>query len=138
MTFNFPPTMEGASSHKSQVTVNDSFSHVKSQLQAIGSIGRPDCGLEIIYFNARSILPKLDELHLLCADSSPHVVCIVETWLDDSVFDNKLTIPNYCLVRLDRNRHGGGVLLYIRDDLSYNVIFMGPENLELLGISYFV
>ena len=30
MTFNFPPTMEGASSHKSQVTVNDSFSHVKS------------------------------------------------------------------------------------------------------------
>ena len=98
MTFNFPPTMEGASSHKPQVTVNDS--HVKSQLQTIGSTGRPDCGLEIIYFNARSILPKLDELSLLCADSSPHVVCIVETWLDDSVFDNELTIPNYCLVRL--------------------------------------
>ena len=71
MTFNFPPTMEGASSHKSQVTVNDSFSHVKSQLQTIGNIGRPDCGLEIIYFNARSFLPKLDELYLLCADSSP-------------------------------------------------------------------
>ena len=138
MTFNFQPTMEGASSHKSQVTVNDSFSHVKSQLQTIGSIGRLDCGLEIIYFNARSILPKLDELRLLCADSSPHVVCIVETWLDDSVFDNELTFPNYCLVRLDRNRHDGGVLLYIRDDLSYNVIFMDPENLELLGISYFV
>lgn len=135
MTFNFPPTMEGASSHKPQVTVNDS--HVKSQLQTIGSIGRSDCGLEIIYFNARSILPKLDELRLLCADSSPHVVCIVETWLDDSVFDNELTIPNYCLVRLDRNRHGGGVLLYIRDDLSYNVIFMGPENLELLGITLY-
>ena len=64
-------------------------------------------------------------------------MCIVETWLDDSVFDNKLTIPNYCLVRLDRNRHGGGVLLYIRDDLSYNVIFMGPENLELLGITLY-
>ena len=80
MTFNFPPIMEGASSHKPQVTVNDS--HVKSQLQTIGSIGRSDCGLEIIYFNARSILPKLDELCLLCADLSPHVVCIVETWLD--------------------------------------------------------
>ena len=63
--------------------------------------------------------------------------CIVETWLDDSVFDNELTISNYCLVRLDRNRHGGGVLLYIRDDLSYNVIFMGPENLELLGITLY-
>ena len=132
MTFNFPPTMEGASSHKSQVTVNDS--HVKSQLQTIGSIGRPDCGLEIIYFNARSILPKHDELRLLCADSSPRVVCIVETWLDDSVFDNELTISNYCLVRLDRDRDGGGVLLYITNDLSYSVIFMGPETLSCLEL----
>ena len=29
----------------------------------------------------------------------------------------------------------GGVLLYNRDELSYNVTFMGPENLELLGIT---
>ena len=64
-------------------------------------------------------------------------MCIVETWLDDSVFDNELTISNYCLVRLDRNRHGGDILLYIRDDLSYNVIFMGPDNLELLGITLY-
>ena len=81
------------------------------------------------------ILPKLDDLCLLCADSKPHVVCIVETWLEESVFDNELTVSNYFLLRLDRNRHGGGVLLYIGDDLSYNVIFMGPKNLELLGIT---
>ena len=81
------------------------------------------------------ILPKLDDLCLLCADSKPHVVCIVETWLEDSVFDNELTVSNYFLLRLDRTRHGGGVLLYIGDDLSYNVIFMGPKNLELLGIT---
>ena len=95
MNFDFPPTMEGVCSHESQVTVNDSFSHVKSQPQTIGSIGRPDCGLEIIYFNARSILPKLDELQLLCAESSPHVECIVEPG------DNELTISNYCLVEID-------------------------------------
>ena len=79
MNFDFPPTMEGVCSHKSQVTVNDSFSHVKSQPQTIGNIGRPGCGLEIIYFNARSILLKLEEFRLLCAESSPHVVCIVKT-----------------------------------------------------------
>ena len=44
---------------------------------------------------------KLNELSPLCADSSPHVVCIVETRLDDSVFDNELTVSNYCLVRLE-------------------------------------
>ena len=40
------------------------------------------------------------------------MLCVLwKPWLDDSVFDNELTIPKYCLVRLDRNRHGGGVLL---------------------------
>ena len=31
----------------------------------------------------------------------------------------------------------GGVLLYIRDDLSYNVTCMDPENMELLGITLY-
>ena len=113
-------------------------SKFKCYLEKLGSIGRLDCGLQIIYFNARSIyLPKFDDLCLLCADSKPHVACIVETWLEDSVFDNELTVSNYFLLRLDRTRHGGGVLLYIGDDLSYNVIFMGPKNLELLGITLY-
>ena len=77
-------------------------------------------------------------LYSVCGDLNPHVVCIVETWLDNSVLDNELTISNYFLVRLDRNRHGGGVLLYIRGDLSYNVIFMGPDNLELLGVTLYI
>ena len=85
-----------------------------SQPQSIGSIGRPDCELEITYFNARSILPKLNKLRLLYADSSTHVGCIVETWLDDSVFDNGLTVSSYCLVRIDRNTHSG-ILLCIKD-----------------------
>ena len=129
MHFRPGPTVSRVCSHKSQVTVNDSFSHVKSQPQTIGSIGRPDCGLEIIYFNARSILPKLDELQLLCAELSPHVECIVEPG------DNELTISNYCLVEIDMV--AVYCCSYIRDDLSYNVIFMGPGNLELLGIALY-
>jgi len=38
-------------------------------------------------------LPKHNELHLLCGHLSFHIVYIVETWLDDSVLDNELTIP---------------------------------------------
>ena len=90
-----------------------------------------------MYFNARSILPKLDELRLICYDHVPHIVCIVETWLDDTVTNCELSIPNYQIVRLDRNRHGGGVMLYIRDDLSYNILFTGPNSLELIGITLY-
>ena len=55
----------------------------------------------ILYCNARIILPKPDELHLLCGDFSFHIVCIVETWLDDFVRDNELIISSYFLVRLN-------------------------------------
>ena len=41
--------------------------------------GRTDWELEILYCNARIILPKPEELHLLCGDLSFHIVCIVET-----------------------------------------------------------
>jgi len=35
------------------------------------------------------------------------------------------------ILRLDRNRHCGGLFLHIRDDLSYSVTFIGLENMEL-------
>ena len=84
--------------------------------------------LSALYYNARSIIPKL-----ICSDTTPDIVCIVETWLHDSISDSELTINGYNLVRQDRNRHGGGVMLYIRNNLSFCVVYNGPENLELLG-----
>ena len=48
-----------------------------------------------------------------------------------TVVDNELTIFSSSLVRLDKNRYGGGALLCIRDDLSYNVMLMVPDNMEL-------
>jgi len=41
--------------------------------------------------------PKLNELHLLCGDLSFHIVHIVESWLDEPVLDNELTISSYSL-----------------------------------------
>ena len=34
----------------------------------------------VIYFNCRSLLPKLDELRAICATHCPDVVCLVETY----------------------------------------------------------
>ena len=46
--------------------------------------------LSIWYYNARSILPKLDELRLICSSEKPDIFCIVETWVDDAIEDNEL------------------------------------------------
>ena len=41
------------------------------------------------------------------------------------------------MTRLDRNRHGGGIVLYIKDSLPFKVILLGPENLELIFVTIF-
>ena len=92
--------------------------------------------LSILYFNARNLLPKIDELKALRTAVQPHVIiCIVETWLGESIQDVELSIENYNLVRLDGNRHGGGVLVYLITSLSFNIVFSGSNDLELLVLS---
>jgi len=43
---------------------------------------------------------------------------------------NELAIDNYQILRLNRNRHGGGVVMYIHSSLSYQVCQL--EHLECL------
>ena len=38
-------------------------------------------------------------------------------------------------MRHDRNRHGGGILLFIKSNYQYKVLVKGPSDLELLFIS---
>ena len=42
-------------------------------------------GDDILYFNVRSLLPKLDDLRIICSLHSPDIVCITESWLDGSM-----------------------------------------------------
>ena len=89
----------------------------------------------ILYYNARSLYPKLDQLKVECLVHNPHVVCITETWLDSTIMDSELYIPDFDIVRLDRNRHGGGVIIYFRSTFICNLLFMGDVNFECIVVS---
>ena len=91
--------------------------------------------LQIFYYNARSLLPKVDELCALVEAESPDVICIVESWLSSEISDDELAIDKYQILRLDRNRHGGGVIMYVHCCLSPKVLFAGDNDLELLIVS---
>ena len=77
-------------------------------------------GLHFIHINVNSLLPKIDELRSIAKKSNAAVIGITESKLDDSVLNSEIHIDNYSLIRCDRNRHGGGVACYVRDDISYN------------------
>ena len=77
-------------------------------------------GMHFLHLNARSIIPKMDEIKLLVKNSRPAVLGITETWLDDSVSDSEIAIDDYVIIRKNRNREGGGVLMFIHKELAFN------------------
>ena len=78
-------------------------------------------GLNFIHLNTRSLLPKLDELRILAANTKVAVIGITESWLDASVTDSEINITDYSILRRDRNRDGGGVCIYIRNDFIFKL-----------------
>ena len=76
-------------------------------------------GLHFIHLNARSQLKKVPELKLIANKTKAAVISVTETWLDDSVTNSEVQIEGYTVIRKDRNRNGGGVCSYIRDDLAF-------------------
>ena len=69
---------------------------------------------------------------------SPDIICIVESWLDNFVLDSEIYIQGYSLCRLDRSRHGGGVLFYLKSMFTYSVLFKGSTEFECLIKYYYI
>ncbi|XP_078580162.1 uncharacterized protein LOC144864186 [Branchiostoma floridae x Branchiostoma japonicum] len=45
------------------------------------------------------------------------VLCVTETWLSSEIVDRDIELEGYQVYRKDRNRHGGGVMMYVSDSL---------------------
>ena len=67
----------------------------------------------ILTINAKSLLPKVDELRGLCTYRHYMPIVVTETWLSPEVLDNKLAVDGYNLVQRDKSRHGGDVAIFL-------------------------
>ena len=80
--------------------------------------------LNVCHINARSLCPndrskRIDEIQsLLCIRDGYDIICISETWLNESIPDDALDIPGFQLFRKDRlNARGGGVTIFVGETL---------------------
>ncbi|XP_078616267.1 uncharacterized protein LOC144884689 [Branchiostoma floridae x Branchiostoma japonicum] len=73
--------------------------------------------LTMVHLNARSILPKIEELRFLASTMQFSILCVTETWLSSEIVDRDIELEGYQVYRKDRNRHGGGVMMYVSDSL---------------------
>ena len=87
-------------------------------------------GLHFIHLNINILLPKIEVLRFIAKSANAAVIGICESKLDNSVFEQEISTDNYKIQRCDRNRQDGGVACYIRNDISYNILYVFPCETE--------
>ena len=92
-------------------------------------------GINIAHLNVCSLLKNIDEVKHILINNNIHIFSLCETRLDESVSEAEICIPGYRSVRLDRNRNGGGIITYIKDNIPFNVKQdLMVDDLELMCI----
>ena len=80
---------------------------------------------KVVHYNINSILApdRIDQLTDVCRTLHINVLILSESKLDQNIPNNLITIPGYHEpLRHDRpsnGRHGGGVLMYIANNLAF-------------------
>ena len=105
---------------------NASRHHVNMVNTTLNSTSNPNVScktkykLSVSHMNVKSLIPCFDEIKIWLKENPCDVFTLSEIWLDSTVHDSELNmIPGYVVERTDRNRHGGGVAIYIKDDIHY-------------------
>ena len=79
--------------------------------------------LSLLHLNINSILNNLEDVHQILDLKSFDIVCFNETKLDVFVPCSFYNHPCYLSFRNDRNRHGGGVMIFIKRNINIIKMF---------------
>ncbi len=72
----------------------------------------------------------------MLADNNIDIIGLNETRLDETVRDSDVNINGYNIYRNDRNANGGGVAMYVKDNISDPIIKIKSDKLELLALEF--
>ena len=88
-------------------------------------------GLKVCFLNMRGLLKHLDEPRMFSDEHKPHLICLNETNLDSDVADNELRLEGFHKIfRNDRIRDGGGVVIYVRNNIKCKILEDFGDDLE--------
>ena len=83
-------------------------------------------GLNIVYWNVRSLISKIDSIRLEIHDMHPDIISICETWLHNNIDDSEVNIDGYNMTCMDRKtnidgtiKRGGGLCIYVKHGIAF-------------------
>ena len=93
-------------------------------------------GIYIAHLNIRTLLPNMDQVKLLLTGNDIDVFALNETRLCDYVDDIQVYVDKFATYRKNRNRQGGGVLVYVNKNRFHHTMRsdLMSENVELLAV----
>ncbi|OWF43390.1 hypothetical protein KP79_PYT24916 [Mizuhopecten yessoensis] len=75
-------------------------------------------GMKFAHLNIYGLSNKLDQIKILLRKRTFDVLALTESKLDSSTDPPDISIHGYSAYRRDRNKHGGGVIVYVKDSLT--------------------
>ena len=90
--------------------------------------------LKCVCMNVRSICSKKLDLFAYVTAHPYDIIAITETFLDPSINDSEFAPHFYSVFRRDRNRHGGGVMILVRDNIPVSRRFDLETKCEILWL----
>ncbi|XP_062573471.1 uncharacterized protein LOC134235355, partial [Saccostrea cucullata] len=90
-------------------------------------------GVTFGHLNVFGLRNKLDQIKILLRNGKFDIFAITESKLDGNILDAEVQIKGYNLVRRDRNRHGGGVLVYAKEKWTISNVQI-RDNMEMLSL----
>jgi hypothetical protein len=80
--------------------------------------------LNFAHINPGSAVPHIDELNAIFDGTDLQVVAVSESWFKARHTNRQIGLSGFRVVRADRGggRRGGGVALYLKEDLRYKVV----------------
>ncbi len=76
-------------------------------------------GFKIGQLSITSLVKHVEELRIFIHELPIDILCLNETRLDNSISNSEVENRGYELVRRDRNRDGGGVAIYLRNNIPF-------------------
>ena len=102
-----------AGSDMSNESCNDYLYHMKGYRIK----NARNCIIE--HLNVNSIRNKFDAIECILSEGLTDIFAISESKLDYSFPLSQFSVTDFSIHRKDRNRHGGGVLIYVRSDIPH-------------------
>ena len=94
-------------------------------------------GLHFLHISINSLLSKKDEIRCIANKTKAAIIGITESKLDHTVPDSEVNFPGYDILRCDRNKNGGGLLVTLGRISASTQELCIAKKLKILFLTFF-